>query len=84
MAGWNIRTVSVPIPDLLQGNARLHVLDTSFPPPQPILLRTGDANLDGFLDLLLIAEGRVRLLISTLVRTWRRGMGSIRRTTRMA
>ena len=57
--------VSVPIPDLLQGDARLHVLDTSFSPPQPILPRTGDSNLDGFPDLLLITEGRVRLLIST-------------------
>ena len=56
--------MSVPIPDLLQGDSRLYVLDTSFSPPQPIFLRTGDANLDGFPDLLLITEGRVRLLIS--------------------
>jgi len=55
--------VSVPIPDLLQGDARLHVLDTSFSPPRAILPRTGDANLDDFPDLL--TEGRVRLLIST-------------------
>ena len=56
--------MSVPITDLLQGNAKLHVLDTSFSPAQPILPRTGDANLDGFPDLLLITEGRVRLLLS--------------------
>jgi integrin alpha FG-GAP repeat containing protein 1 len=56
--------VSVPITDLLQGNAKLHVLDTSFSPVQPILPRTGDVNLDGFPDLLLITEGRVRLLLS--------------------
>ena len=57
--------MSVSIYDLLQGDARLHVLDMSFSPPQPILPRTGDANLDGFPDLLLITEGRVRLLLST-------------------
>ena len=56
--------VSVPVPDLLQGDARLHVLDTSFSPPQPILPRTGDTTLGGFPDL-LITEGRVRFLIST-------------------
>jgi integrin alpha FG-GAP repeat containing protein 1 len=56
--------VSVPIRDLLQGETRLHVLDTSFSPSQPILPRPGDANLDGFPDLLLITEGRVRLLFS--------------------
>jgi integrin alpha FG-GAP repeat containing protein 1 len=57
--------VTVPIRDLLEDDAKLHVFDTSFSPPQPILPRTGDANLDGFPDLLLITEGRVRLLIST-------------------
>jgi integrin alpha FG-GAP repeat containing protein 1 len=57
--------VNVPISDLLEGNTKLHVLDTSFSPAQPILPRTGDANLDGFPDLLLITEGRVRLLLST-------------------
>ncbi|KAN0105511.1 hypothetical protein V8E52_010950 [Russula decolorans] len=56
--------VSVPIGDLLQGNLKLHVLDTSFSPAQPILPRPGDANLDGFPDLLLITEGHVRLLLS--------------------
>jgi integrin alpha FG-GAP repeat containing protein 1 len=56
--------VSVPISDLLQGDAKLHVFDTSFSPAQPIVPRTGDANLDGFPDLLLITEGRVRLLLS--------------------
>ena len=56
--------MSVSIRDLLQGEARLHVLDTSFSPSQPILPRPGDANLDGFPDLLLITEGRVRLLLS--------------------
>ena len=56
--------MSVPIRDLFQGDARLHVLDTSFSPAQPILLRPGDANLDGFPDLLLITEGHVRLLLS--------------------
>jgi integrin alpha FG-GAP repeat containing protein 1 len=56
--------VSVPISDLLQGDAKLHVFDTSFSPAQPIVPRTGDANLDGFPDLLLITEGRVRLLVS--------------------
>jgi integrin alpha FG-GAP repeat containing protein 1 len=56
--------VSVPISDLLQDNPRLHVLDTSFSPSQPILPRPGDANLDGFPDLLLITEGHVRLLLS--------------------
>jgi integrin alpha FG-GAP repeat containing protein 1 len=56
--------VSVPITDLLQGDAKLHVLDTSFSPAQPILPRTGDANLDGFPDLLLITQGHVRLLLS--------------------
>ena len=45
---------SVSIPDLLQGDARLHVLNTSFSPPQPILPRTEDANLGAFPDLLLI------------------------------
>jgi integrin alpha FG-GAP repeat containing protein 1 len=57
--------VTVPITDLLEDSAKLHVFDTSFSPSQPILPRTGDANLDGFPDLLLITEGRVRLLIST-------------------
>ena len=57
--------VSIPIPDILQGEARLHVLDTLFSPPQPILLHTGDPNLDCFPDLLLITEGSVRLLTST-------------------
>lgn len=56
--------MSVPIGDLLQGNPKLHVLDTSFSPAQPILPRPGDANLDGFPDLLLITEGHVRLLLS--------------------
>jgi len=56
--------VSVPIGDLLQGNLKLHVFDTSFSPAQPILPRPGDANLDGFPDLLLITEGHVRLLLS--------------------
>lgn len=56
--------MSAPLRDLLQGDARLHVLDTSFSPAQPILPRPGDANLDGFPDLLLITEGRVRLLLS--------------------
>jgi integrin alpha FG-GAP repeat containing protein 1 len=56
--------VSVPIRDLFQGEPRLHVLDTSFSPAQPILPRPGDANLDGFPDLLLITEGHVRLLLS--------------------
>jgi integrin alpha FG-GAP repeat containing protein 1 len=60
--------VSVPISDLLEGNTKLHVLDTSFSPAQPILPRTGDANLDGFPDLLLITEGHVRLLLSTCAR----------------
>jgi len=36
----------------------------SFSPAQPILPRPGDANLDGFPDLLLITEGHVRLLLS--------------------
>jgi integrin alpha FG-GAP repeat containing protein 1 len=36
----------------------------SFLLAQPILSRTGDANLDGFPNLLLITEGRVRLLLS--------------------
>ncbi|KAH9979777.1 hypothetical protein BJV77DRAFT_1048772 [Russula vinacea] len=56
--------VSVPISDLLEGDPKLHVLDTSFSPSQPILPRPGDANLDGFPDLLLVAEGRVHLLLS--------------------
>ena len=56
--------MSVPISDLLQGNPKLHVLDTSFSPAQPILPRPGDANLDGFPDLLLIVDGHVRLLLS--------------------
>jgi integrin alpha FG-GAP repeat containing protein 1 len=47
---------------------KLHVLDTSFSPAQPILPRTGDANLDGFPDLLLITEGRVRLLSAPCTR----------------
>ncbi|KAI0303281.1 hypothetical protein B0F90DRAFT_1709692 [Multifurca ochricompacta] len=56
--------VSVPISDLLQGDAKLQVLDTSFSPAQPVLPRTGDADLDGFPDWLLVTEGRVRLLLS--------------------
>ena len=60
--------MSVPITDLLQGNAKLHVLDTSFSPARPILSCTGDANLDGFPDLLLITEGRVRLLSTPCAR----------------
>ena len=56
--------MSVPISDLLRGNPKLHVLDTSFSPAQPILPRPGDANLDGFPDLLLIIDGHVRLLLS--------------------
>ena len=57
--------MSVPISDLFWGNTKLHILDTSFSLAQPILPRTGDANLDGFPDLLLITEGHVRLLVST-------------------
>ena len=57
--------VSVPIKDIIQDGARLQVLDTSFSPPQPVVPRTGDANLDGFPDLLLVTDGRVRLLLST-------------------
>jgi integrin alpha FG-GAP repeat containing protein 1 len=55
----------VPIKDLIQDGTRLQVLDTSFSPAQPVVPRTGDANLDGFPDLLLVTEGRVRLLLST-------------------
>ncbi|KAH9978505.1 hypothetical protein BJV74DRAFT_136165 [Russula compacta] len=50
--------VSFPISDLLQVNTKLHVLDTSFSLARPILPRTGDVNLDGFPDLLLITECR--------------------------
>ncbi|KAH9170778.1 hypothetical protein EDB89DRAFT_2071520 [Lactarius sanguifluus] len=57
--------VSVPIKDLLQDRVKLQVLDTSFSPAQPVLPRPGDANLDGFPDLLLVTEGHVRLLLST-------------------
>ncbi|KAH8995858.1 hypothetical protein EDB86DRAFT_2920938 [Lactarius hatsudake] len=57
--------VSVPIRDLLQDGVKLQVLDTSFSPAQPVLPRPGDANLDGFPDLLLVTEGRARLLLST-------------------
>ncbi|KAH9961067.1 hypothetical protein BC827DRAFT_354011 [Russula dissimulans] len=57
--------VSVPISDLVRGDAKLRVLDTSFSPPQPILPRPGDANLDGFPDLLLITESHVHLLLSS-------------------
>ncbi|KAI0283875.1 hypothetical protein BC826DRAFT_1093769 [Russula brevipes] len=59
---WNY--ASVPISHFLQGDAKTHVFDTSFSPAQPIVPLTGDANLYGFPDLLLITEGRVRLLLS--------------------
>ena len=55
----------MPIKDIIQDGARLQVLDTSFSPTQPVVPRTGDANLDGFPDLLLVTDGRVRLLLST-------------------
>ena len=56
--------MSVPISDLLEQH-ELHVLDTSFSPAQPILPCTGDANLDGFPDLLLITKGCEHLLLFT-------------------
>ncbi|KAI0282043.1 hypothetical protein BC826DRAFT_312838 [Russula brevipes] len=60
--------MSVPISDLLQGDAKLHVSDTSFSPAQPIVPHTGNTNLDGFPDMLLITEGRVRLLSAPCIR----------------
>lgn len=55
----------MPIKDIVQDGARLQVLDTSFSPAPPVVPRTGDANLDGFPDLLLVTDGRVHLLLST-------------------
>jgi integrin alpha FG-GAP repeat containing protein 1 len=45
--------VRTPITALFPG-ASLVVLDTSQVPPLPIALKLGDANLDGFPDMLLI------------------------------
>jgi len=58
--------VNNPIPDLLQGNTRLHILDLLFSPPQPILLCMEDTIPDSFPYLLLITEGCMHLLILSL------------------
>lgn len=51
--------VSLPLSTLLHSQSSspsLLVLDTTFSPPLPVLPRVGDANLDGFPDLLLITS----------------------------
>ncbi|KAF5324887.1 hypothetical protein D9611_004159 [Ephemerocybe angulata] len=53
--------VRFPVSSFLPKDASLLVLDTSHSPPLPIPLKLGDANLDGFPDILLIsATGKVR------------------------
>ncbi|PPQ63333.1 hypothetical protein CVT24_006706 [Panaeolus cyanescens] len=48
--------VKFPVTDLLPSSASLLVEDRSFNPPLPLSLKLGDANLDGFPDLLLISS----------------------------
>ncbi|KAL9714709.1 hypothetical protein Ac2012v2_001367 [Leucoagaricus gongylophorus] len=43
------------ISSLLPENSSLLVTDTTYDPPIPLSIRLGDANLDGFLDFLLIS-----------------------------
>ena len=47
--------VRFPVSKILPADSSLLVLDTTYNPPLPIPLKLGDANLDGFPDLLLIA-----------------------------
>ncbi|THH16940.1 hypothetical protein EW146_g3775 [Bondarzewia mesenterica] len=54
--------VSLPISTLLpsqSSRSSLLVLDTSFSPPLPVPPRLGDANLDGFPDLLIVTSTTV-------------------------
>ncbi|KAH7890039.1 hypothetical protein F5I97DRAFT_1999340 [Phlebopus sp. FC_14] len=54
--GDNDAFVQIPLSSLLESSSSsLLVLDTTFSPPIPLPVRLGDANLDGFPDLLLIA-----------------------------
>ncbi|KAJ8522676.1 hypothetical protein ONZ45_g812 [Pleurotus djamor] len=46
--------VRMPISKLFDSSSSLLVLDTSFDPPVPLPIRLGDANLDGFPDLLQV------------------------------
>ncbi|KAJ7581491.1 hypothetical protein C8J56DRAFT_833576 [Mycena floridula] len=47
--------VSVPLADLFPGSTpSLLMLDTTTTPPLPVALKLGDANLDGFPDILII------------------------------
>ncbi|KAH7928183.1 integrin alpha N-terminal domain-containing protein [Leucogyrophana mollusca] len=49
--------VHIPLSSLLSSSAgSLLVLDTTFTPPIPVPIKLGDANLDGFPDLLFIVD----------------------------
>ncbi|KAJ2926340.1 hypothetical protein H1R20_g10751, partial [Candolleomyces eurysporus] len=53
--------VRFPVSKALSEDSSLLVLDTTHSPPLPIPLKIGDANLDGFPDILLIAaSGKTR------------------------
>lgn len=50
-----------PVSSFLPKDQSLLVLDTTYNPPLPISLKLGDANLDGFPDILLIsATGKTK------------------------
>ncbi|KIJ63277.1 hypothetical protein HYDPIDRAFT_92805 [Hydnomerulius pinastri MD-312] len=56
LSGNNDAFVQIPISSLVQSSSSsLLVQDTTFSPALPLPIRLGDANLDGFPDLLLIA-----------------------------
>ncbi|TFL07853.1 hypothetical protein BDV98DRAFT_39823 [Pterulicium gracile] len=57
---------SFAIADLFPSHANeLLVLDRTYNPPLPLPVKLGDADLDGFPDILLIVAGTPRLLYST-------------------
>ncbi|PFH53586.1 hypothetical protein AMATHDRAFT_137318 [Amanita thiersii Skay4041] len=54
--------VRFPLKSIFPGSTSLLVADTTFQPPLPIPLKLGDANLDGFPDLLAITvNGKERV-----------------------
>lgn len=55
--------VTIPVSSLVTPSSLL-ILDTTNTPSIPIAPSIGDANLDGFPDMLLIINGTPRLLIS--------------------
>ncbi|KAG8681103.1 hypothetical protein FRC08_015836, partial [Ceratobasidium sp. 394] len=48
----------LPLSDILPERTSLLLADTSHTPPLPLPLRLGDANLDGYPDILAVAVGR--------------------------